>query len=178
MDCKLCKIIEGKVKAKVVYEDAVSIAKLSDNPAALGHVEVFPKEHVDSIQALPEAIVEHLFTLANTTASALFQVSGAEGTNIIVYNGDHNNNAYPHLSISILPRKQNDGLNFQWKPKQLTPEEMDGMFSKIRDKAFMAEHNEKEKGKPKKELEVHKEGEEVITIEEENYLVKQLNRLP
>jgi hypothetical protein len=77
----------------------------------------------------------------------------------------------------ILSRKENDGINFQWKPKQLQPEEMEVVHSKIRDKAFMAEHNEKEKKEPKKE-EHKKQEEETITIEEENYQVKQLDRLP
>jgi len=178
LECKLCKIKEGKLKAKIVYEDAIVLAMLSEYPAALGHVEIFSKQHVDTIEALQDIVVQQLFTVANTTASALFEASGAQGTNIVMFNGDNTNNPYPHLVCMVLSRREDDGINFQWKPKQLQPEEMDAVQSKIRDKAFIAEHHEKEKKEPKKAEEHKKQEEEVITIEEENYQVKQLDRLP
>jgi histidine triad (HIT) family protein len=46
MDCLFCKIIEGKIPAKKVYEDDRVFAFEDINPQAPTHVLIVPKQHI------------------------------------------------------------------------------------------------------------------------------------
>lgn len=48
-DCIFCKIVEGEIPSKKVYEDEDLYAFHDINPAAPVHVLVIPKQHVESL---------------------------------------------------------------------------------------------------------------------------------
>ena len=52
MDCLFCKIIEGAIPSKKVYEDDACYAFLDINPQAPVHCLVVPKEHIASADAI------------------------------------------------------------------------------------------------------------------------------
>jgi histidine triad (HIT) family protein len=51
-DCLFCKIIEGKIPAKKVYEDADVVAFDDIQPQAPVHVLVIPRKHVPTLNDL------------------------------------------------------------------------------------------------------------------------------
>jgi histidine triad (HIT) family protein len=51
-DCLFCKIVEGKIPAKKVYEDAELVAFDDIQPQAPVHVLVIPKKHVATLNDL------------------------------------------------------------------------------------------------------------------------------
>jgi histidine triad (HIT) family protein len=51
-DCLFCKIVEGKIPAKKVYEDADVLAFDDIQPQAPVHVLVIPKKHVATLNDL------------------------------------------------------------------------------------------------------------------------------
>ena len=173
MKCVICDKIKEK-KALIVYEDDNLIAILPSKPAAIGHIKLMPKEHFTRLEELSDDLVQDLFFLANYASASVFEALQAHGTNIILNESDN------HLAIDVIPRKENDGLDFMWKPKQLTPEEMDSVYNSIKDKAFViGKTEEKEEEKPVAVAEEKKE--EVIKIPKEektNYLIKHLQKIP
>ena len=52
MDCIFCKILNGEIPSKKVYEDEFVYAFHDINPMAPVHVIVIPKEHIESANAL------------------------------------------------------------------------------------------------------------------------------
>ena len=48
-DCLFCKIIDGKIPAKKVYEDDKAFAFEDINPQAQTHVLIIPKKHIIGI---------------------------------------------------------------------------------------------------------------------------------
>jgi histidine triad (HIT) family protein len=177
MSCLICDILKEK-KGKILFEDDEIVAMLSPAPASKGHVVVIPKEHVVIISLASDKLIKHLFNVANKISIALFEALNAEGTNIIVANGLTAGQQIAHLIIDVIPRYQNDKLNFQWQPKQLTEEEMSVVEISLRNRAkgivFEKEVEEPIKIEEKAEaIETKKEGEE-----EENYLIRQLRRIP
>ena len=80
----------------------------------------------------------------------------------------------PHTTIHIVPRKENDGLNLLWKPKQQSEEQMSTLELMIKEEAKKIAPFEKEKPKP---IEI-KKPEEIKPTKEENYMIKQLKRIP
>lgn len=51
-DCLFCKIVERKIPAKIVHEDADTLAFEDINPEAPTHVLVVPKKHLATLNDL------------------------------------------------------------------------------------------------------------------------------
>jgi len=174
-ECKICEIISKKVPAKIVYEDGAVMAILSDEPTIFGHLLVFPKQHHQTLEEIDDKVTAQIFYVASYAATAIFEGLGAEGTNIVICNGKDSSQRYPHLVVDVLPRKTNDGVSFQWDPKKLTPEEMEEIKTKIKDKADVITLG-KEETKPAQAPSDKKE--ETMNYDEDNYLVRHLRRIP
>jgi histidine triad (HIT) family protein len=66
-DCLFCKIVEGKIPAKIVHQDADTIAFEDIDPQAPVHLLVVPRKHVPTLNDLaPEddALMGKLFRVA------------------------------------------------------------------------------------------------------------------
>ena len=59
-DCLFCKIVEGKIPAKKVYEDGRTVAFEDINPQAPTHLLIIPKEHIVGLKEATEADAELL----------------------------------------------------------------------------------------------------------------------
>lgn len=174
-NCALCELAEGKGKAEVLYYDEVCIAYLKQMPATAGHIILIPKKHYTIFEQVPDNEVSHLFKIAAKLSTVAFETYGHGGTNIIIQNGESAGQTHPHFLIEIIPRNENDGLNFLWQPKQLSQEEMSTAELMLKEATaniggFGQEH--KEEVKEEKKVETLKEG------EEENYLIKSLRKIP
>jgi len=177
--CDICTILKNKEMFKFVYEDELCFAILHESPAVEGHTLVIPKEHCPIIEELDDNIVEHLFNVCNIISTALFETLGAHGTNIVLNNGTDAGQELPHLVINVLPRKENDNLNFEWSAKQATNEQLQGVKAnlKVYSKAIYSGKDSLPKVKmmPEKGKEKHEKKDKK---EDEDYLAKQLNRMP
>ena len=195
MACTTCEVIEGKKKSFVVYEDPQAIAFLADDPAVVGHIVVAPKKHSPIFEGMDDSITAHLFRIANKVSAAVFESIGAKGTNIIIHNGVAAGQESPHFCVNIISRRDDDGLIFDWAPKQLSEEEMattelqlkKGLEKKPKVEptapeepaAEIPETEGQRAGTSAPEGEQTSEKETVEEKkEEENYLVKQLRRMP
>ena len=70
-DCLFCKIRDGGIPAKLVYDDAQALAFRDINPQAPTHVLVVPKRHIATLNDLADedaALVGHLVLVARTIA--------------------------------------------------------------------------------------------------------------
>jgi len=70
-DCLFCKIIDGKIPSKQVFEDDRCFAFRDINPQAPTHILVLPRKHIPSLNDLGEedaALVGHLHVVARTLA--------------------------------------------------------------------------------------------------------------
>ncbi|PZE22705.1 histidine triad nucleotide-binding protein [Paenibacillus xerothermodurans] len=52
MDCIFCKIVEGTVPAKKVYENEHVLAFRDIEPIAPVHILIIPKKHIESMNAV------------------------------------------------------------------------------------------------------------------------------
>lgn len=172
--CILCQIVRGEVPSKKVYEDDEILVILDFNGANLGHCFVMPKEHYTILEQVPDYLVGKIFQIANKVSSAIFEILEAKGTNIFVTNGLAAGQTVAHFMINVIPRKDNDGINLQWQPKQLTEEEMATVELQLKDSSRDIGSFEKT---PEQETKKIKKEREAIS-DEENYLLKQLRRIP
>ena len=172
--CIVCQIIGNKVPSKKIYEDELTLAVLDVNGSNPGHCFVMPKNHYPIIEQVPDSEIGKLFQVSNKISSAIFESLGAQGTNIFVANGIPAGQTVAHFLINVIPRKENDGINLQWQPKQLNEEEASTVELKLKEQTKNMGHFEKEEKKPKpfapKQV--------ILSDEEEEYFTRQMRRLP
>lgn len=172
--CLVCQIAAGRIPSKKIYEDDLSLAVLDVNGANPGHCFVFPKNHYPIIEQVPDAEIGKLFQVSNKISTAIFESLGAQGTNIFVANGVPAGQTVAHFTINIIPRNENDGINLQWQPKQLSEEEMSTVELKLKEQAKNVGHFEQEK----KTQKAYAPKQVILSDEEEESFSRQLRRLP
>ncbi|MBS3113453.1 HIT family protein [Candidatus Woesearchaeota archaeon] len=170
MNCPVCDIMDNE--HFVIYQDKFAVAYLSQDPAVEGHVVIAPRNHIPILEQVPGEILEHLFIIANRISISVFELFNAQGTNIIVNNGIPAGQNMPHFSISVLPRKENDGLNFRWAPKQISEQDMQGVLGKVKDRCDYIGHE------VPKQAPVVVDKKEELVVEEVDERIKSLERIP
>ena len=172
--CLVCQIVENKIPSKKIYEDELVMAVLDVNGSTPGHCFVIPKNHYPIIEQVPDIEIGRLFQVSNKISSAIFESLGAQGTNIFVANGIPAGQTVAHFTINVIPRKENDGINLQWQPKQLNEEEISTIELKLKEHTKNIGYFEKEDKKPR----VQAPKPVALSEEEEEYFEKQMRRLP
>ncbi|MBI2144808.1 HIT family protein [Candidatus Woesearchaeota archaeon] len=172
MTCRYCDGIAKK--ENIVFEDETIAVMLHHAPAMPGHLLALPKEHFTIIEQTPDKIVRKMAVTANKASTALIQVLGATGTNLIIENGTAAEQQVPHLAINIIPRVDGDGLNFQWQPKKVSDEQM-GLIELQLKEQTKSLGVEAEKKEPIMLDDAKAKGE---AVQKSNYLTRQLRRMP
>ncbi len=54
-DCVFCKIINGEIPSKIVYQDEDVIAFVDINPITPVHLLIIPRKHITSLAAMSDA---------------------------------------------------------------------------------------------------------------------------
>jgi len=121
--CLFCRIVARELAAKIVFEDAISLAFLDHRPLFSGHCLLVTKEHYATLYDLPADLIGPLFLNAQMLAQTVQLAMQADGTfvamNSIV------SQSVPHFHIHIVPRKRGDGLRgFFWPRHKATEEEL------------------------------------------------------
>ena len=110
-DCLFCKIIEGKIPAKKVYEDDRTVAFEDINPQAPTHLLIIPKEHIVGLKEATEADAE-LLGYCQIVAARLARQRGIEQGYRTVYNvGPGAGQSVFHLHLHLL-----GGRDLKWPP--------------------------------------------------------------
>lgn len=121
-DCIFCSIVAGDLDAHVVHSDPETVAFLDHRPLFPGHVLLVPREHHETIEDLPPALVEPLFSDARTLAGAVRRAMGSQGTFVALNN--RVSQSVPHLHVHVVPRTKKDGLRgFFWPRNPYEDEE-------------------------------------------------------
>lgn len=111
MSCLFCKIIDGSIPSKSVYQDEKCYAFADINPQAPVHFLVAPREHIDSLmQAKPEhaALLGHLLL----TAAEIAQSKGlSNGYRVVVNTGSDGGQTVDHVHVHVL-----GGRSLTWPP--------------------------------------------------------------
>ena len=109
-DCIFCKIIDGEIPSKRVYEDEHCIAFHDVQPAAPTHLLVVPRRHISSLDSLTpddQALMGHIMTRIPEIA----RNQGLEnGYRTVVNTGAEGGQTVFHIHFHILGGRQMTGL--------------------------------------------------------------------
>ncbi|MFQ5620910.1 MAG: HIT family protein [Candidatus Nanoarchaeia archaeon] len=165
MKCPLC----DEAKNLEVFSTETVQVLAHPKPAVEGHVLVMPKKHYPILEAVPNDVVEDMFSISNKVSIALFEGLKAQGTNVLVQNGIPAGQTEPHVAVHVVPRFENDGLNFDWKPTQKSDEELGKTEELLKGAKSLVEKSVQDKG-PEKE--------ESAEEADEDWELKSLERIP
>jgi histidine triad (HIT) family protein len=120
-ECLFCGIAAGKVPAQLVLERPQCMAFLDHRPLFKGHALLIPREHIGTLEELPDSLLPPFFGAARDLASAVQEAMEAEGTFVAMNN--RVSQSVPHLHCHIVPRRKGDGLKgFFWPRTKYTSE--------------------------------------------------------
>ena len=111
-DSIFCKIINGEIPSKKLYEDDKVYAFYDRNPEAPVHFLVIPKEHIESANALDDNnsnIVSHIFSVINKLTKELNIAD--KGYRIVNNCGEDGGQTVQHIHFHVL-----GGRNLNWPP--------------------------------------------------------------
>ncbi|GEK91451.1 HIT family protein [Alkalibacterium kapii] len=116
-DCIFCKIIEGEIPSRKVYEDDDVIAILDISQVTKGHTLVISKEHVRNILDYSDEMAARVFSKVPKIARAVKQFDpDCKGLNVLMNNEEIAGQTVFHSHIHLLPRySESDGFGLKWK---------------------------------------------------------------
>ncbi len=129
-NCIFCKIINGDIPSKKVYEDDDFLAILDVAPATKGHVLILPKEHAKTLADLSDDKASKILILAKKIIKAMMEVHSFNNYNIIQNNGKLAGQSVDHFHLHLIPRYSIDEVGL-WTPNPDDPSVTDELALKV-----------------------------------------------
>jgi histidine triad (HIT) family protein len=110
-DCLFCKVVEGKLPSKKVYEDDRVFVFEDIKPQAPTHVLIVPKRHIEGINKATAQDAE-IIGYCQLVAATLARERGIEDGYRTVYNvGPGSGQSVFHLHLHLI-----GGRTMKWPP--------------------------------------------------------------
>lgn len=122
-----CAIGRGDEPAFEVHRDDRLVAFLDTNPVFHGHVLLVPREHMVTLDELPDDLDAHWTATAKRLVRAVTAGMASQGSLVIVNNIV--SQTVPHLHLHVIPRTRGDGLRFWLGPRH--PYESDAQAEEV-----------------------------------------------
>lgn len=130
-DCIFCRIANGEIPSKTLYEDEAFRVILDLGPATKGHALILPKDHAADLYELPEETAAAVMRLAKRMAETLRDRLHCDGLNLVQNNGETAGQTVPHFHLHLIPRYRNDGQKINWVPAKPDQEELEAVRKEI-----------------------------------------------
>ena len=122
--CIFCKIINGDIPSKKIYEDDDVVAILDISQATKGHTLVLPKKHYANILEIEESDYLKVMSVAKKLADKLTKTFNTTGCNILNNCGELAGQTVMHFHVHIIPRYETDDLKIEFTSHSLDLEEI------------------------------------------------------
>lgn len=134
-NCIFCKIIKGEIESKIVFEDDICFAILDINPATNGHLLLMPKEHYMMMPMVPDEVLGHLSVISKYLSDLLKKTFNCLDVTVFIANGSAAGQQSQHFMIHIIPRYENDGIDFNVEGNsKLSVNELRNLTEKLKNK--------------------------------------------
>ena len=106
-DCLFCGIVEGKIKADIVYQNDLVVAFKDIGPKAPVHILIIPRKHIGGVLDVTTddgAVVAEIFHVAARLARELGIADS--GFRVVVNSGADSGQSVFHLHYHLLGGRQ------------------------------------------------------------------------
>ena len=115
-DCVFCKIRDGQIPSMKICEDERTLCIMDINPLNAGHCLVIVKTHAPTVWDAADADLQAAIVTARRVALGIREALHPDGLNLLQANGAAAFQSVPHFHIHLIPRWNDDGKGFDWKP--------------------------------------------------------------
>lgn len=130
-NCIFCKIANGEIPSKTLYEDEEFRVILDLGPAAKGHALILPKDHYANLYELPEETASRVMLLAKKMAARMTEKLSCDGFNLVQNNGEIAGQTVFHFHMHLIPRYKDDNQKIGWTPGEPSQEELEAVRKQI-----------------------------------------------
>lgn len=99
MECLFCKIANGKIPSKKIFEDDLVMAFLDINPDSVGHTLIIPKTHYIDLNDIDDDLLFHIMKVSKILKIKLENKLKCDGMMIRQNNGDLQEIKHYHLHL-------------------------------------------------------------------------------
>lgn len=130
-NCIFCKLANGEIPSKTIYEDESFRVILDLEPAAKGHSLILPKNHYRNLLELPDETAADAFVLAKKLAAQLKDKLNCDGLNVIQNNGEAAGQTVFHFHLHLIPRYKDDNQKIDWDKSSPSQDELEAVKNEI-----------------------------------------------
>jgi len=110
-DCLFCRILQGEIPAKKVYEDEHSFAFEDIQPQAPTHVLIIPKKHIRGLKEASAEDAETIGRLHLAAANIARQRGIEDGYRTVLNVGPKSGQSVFHMHVHLI-----GGRDMEWPP--------------------------------------------------------------
>ena len=133
--CIFCRILKGdkRVPSRVVYQDKDVAVLMNLFPYNVGHLQVIPARHVESIEQMTDEDIKKLFSMVRKAVLLLKKALKPKAFNIGANLGNIAGASISHFHVHVVPRYSHD-LGFMEITcfTKVMPESIDKTFEKLK----------------------------------------------
>lgn len=127
-NCIFCKIINGEIPSRTIYEDEIIKIIMNINPNTNGHLLVLPKKHSENILDTSNETITHTLDIVREKIyPTLKEKLNAEGLTLAQNN--EQGQEIKHYHLHLIPRYTNDNADFQYDKSKLI--DLDEVFNSL-----------------------------------------------
>ena len=130
-NCIFCKIANGEIPSRTLYEDEDFRVIMDLAPATKGHSLILPKEHYKNIYEIADDTAAKVLPLAKKMATLMTEKLGADGFNIVQNNNEVAGQTVFHFHVHLIPRYNDDKQSLAMKPQEMTEAQLDEIKEQI-----------------------------------------------
>lgn len=127
-DCIFCKIVNGEIPSKTIYEDNNVKAFLEINPVSNGHILLIPKKHYVNFLDTPNELISEMYKVIKEKIYPLLQEKlNITGLSICQIGKD-----VKHYHIHLIPQYENVEFDFKYDKKNI--KKIEDIYTKLTSK--------------------------------------------
>ncbi len=130
-NCIFCKIANGEIPSRTLYEDEDFRVIMDLAPATKGHSLILPKNHYKNIYEIADDTAAKVLPLAKKMAALMTEKLGADGFNIVQNNNEVAGQTVFHFHVHLIPRYNDDKQSLVMKPQEMTDAQLDEIRDRI-----------------------------------------------
>ncbi len=130
-NCIFCKIANGEIPSRTLYEDDDFRVIMDLAPATKGHSLILPKNHYKNIYEIADDTAAKVLPLAKKMATLMTEKLGADGFNIVQNNNEVAGQTVFHFHVHLIPRFNDDNQSLVMKPQEMTDAQLDEIKDRI-----------------------------------------------
>ena len=97
-----CKIINGEIIGKKVFEDDTVMVIMDVNPVSNGHCLIIPKVHYQDLYDMDIKTLNHILSIARDVSKILMEKLSCDGVTLVQNNGSVQE--VKHFHLHLIPK--------------------------------------------------------------------------